>query len=196
VPLHSVAALATDIAKEDARDAYLVTRVAAGDPEALADLYDRHARPLLSLLQRISGDNTLSEDILHDVFLEAWHQAAAYDPQRGSVRTWLMVRARSRALDRCIKAARDAALAAQAKADNDASKEPDEAVTVDGARVKHMAAGLSDELQQVIELAYFEGLSSSEIAAVLAIPVGTVKSRISRALSTLRMTFGITEGTK
>ena len=97
-----------------AADAILMASVARGDREALARLYDRHADVVLALIQRIVRDGALAEDLLHDVFLEAWHHAAAYDPQRGSVRTWLMIRARSRALDRRGKLARDADVALRA----------------------------------------------------------------------------------
>jgi RNA polymerase sigma-70 factor (ECF subfamily) len=88
--------------------------VAKGDREALARLYDRHAEVVLALIHRIVRDGALAEDLLHDVFLEAWHHAAGYDPQRGSVRTWIMIRARSRALDRRGKLARDADVALRA----------------------------------------------------------------------------------
>jgi RNA polymerase sigma-70 factor, ECF subfamily len=176
-------------------DAGLMAAVAGGDRTALAALYDRHGGAVVALLQRMLRDQALAEDLLHDVFLEAWHHAAAYDPQRGSVRTWLMVRARSRALDRRDKLQRDAEVAARATRD-DASQvhEVGEVVGLDGARLRRLAAGLSRELVQVIELAYFEGLSSSQIAEALHIPVGTVKSRVARALDALRAAFGAEGG--
>jgi RNA polymerase sigma-70 factor (ECF subfamily) len=172
-------------------DGALVAAVASGDREALATLYDRHADVVLAVIQRIVRDQALAEDLVHDVFLEAWHQAGAYEPQRGSVRTWLMVRARSRALDRRGKLARDAALAVRAAREpGQSTQEGAELIGLDGARLHRLAAGLDPELLRVIELAYFEGLSSSEMAEVLDIPIGTVKSRVARALSTLRAAFG------
>jgi RNA polymerase sigma-70 factor, ECF subfamily len=172
-------------------DAALMAAVAGGDRAALATLYDRHGAAVVALLQRILHDRALAEDLLHDVFLEAWHQAAGYDPQRGSVRTWLMIRARSRALDRRSKLQRDAQLAELATRDRrEPVHEAGEVVGLDGARLRRLAAGLSRELVEVIELAYFEGLSSSQIAETLCIPVGTVKSRVARALEALRAAFG------
>ena len=174
-----------------AADAILMVSAARGDREALARLYDRHADVVLALIQRIVRDGALAEDLLHDVFLEAWHHAAAYDPQRGSVRTWLMIRARSRALDRRGKLARDADVALRAGREPGRSSEGEaEVIGIDGARLRRLAAGLDAELVRVIELAYFEGLSSTEMAEALNIPVGTVKSRMARALATLRAAFG------
>ena len=174
-----------------ADDAALMTAVARGDREALARLYDRHADAVLALIHRIVRDGALAEDLLHDVFLEAWHHAAGYDPQRGSVRTWIMIRARSRALDRRGKLARDADVALRAGREPAGASEGEaDVIGIDGARLRRLAAGLDAELVQVIDLAYFEGLSSSEMAEVLNIPVGTVKSRMARALATLRAAFG------
>jgi RNA polymerase sigma-70 factor, ECF subfamily len=171
-------------------DAVLMASVARGDREALARLYDRHADVVLALIQRIVRDAALAEDLLHDVFLEAWHHAGAYDPQRGSVRTWLMIRARSRALDRRGKLARDADVALRAGREPVRFEGEADVIGIDGARLRRLAAGLDAELVRVIELAYFEGLSSSEMAEALSIPVGTVKSRMARALATLRAAFG------
>src|SRR5262245_50133881 len=84
----------------DERDTVLVAAVAAGDRGALARLYDRYAVTLLAVGQRILGGRREAEDLVHDVFLEAWRQASGYDPARGTVRAWLLVRLRSRALDR------------------------------------------------------------------------------------------------
>src|SRR5262245_31670591 len=90
----AVAALSNDA------DAALVTAIANGDRGALAQLYDRYAGLLVAIGQRLLGDARESEDLLHDVFLEVWRQAAAYDVTRGTVRTWLVMRLRSRAFDR------------------------------------------------------------------------------------------------
>ena len=81
-------------------DAARVAQMATGSTEALAALYDSHAAPMFALAQRMLGDRRDAEDLVHDVFLEAWRRSSAYDPARGSVRSWLLVRVRSRALDR------------------------------------------------------------------------------------------------
>lgn len=166
-------------------DVALVGALACGDRAALAALYDRHAALLLGLGVRILGERATAEDVLHDVFLEAWHHAAEFDPARGTVRAWLVTRMRSRALDRRGKQAR----AAQAAEDTRAAAPPpaaDRAAGFDRERVRSGVAALGPELAAVIELAYFEGLSASEVAARLGVPAGTVKSRLARAVATLR----------
>jgi RNA polymerase sigma-70 factor (ECF subfamily) len=174
-------------------DCALMSAIAAGDRMALATLYNRHNGTLLAVLERIMREPALAEDLLHDVFLEVWHHAAAYDPIRGSVRTWLIIRARSRALDRRKKLMRDRELITRTYEVGTApmTLPASESAAGDRARVHGVTARLSSELQQVVELAYFEGLSSSEIADDLQIPIGTVKSRMARALASLRVAFGV-----
>jgi RNA polymerase sigma-70 factor (ECF subfamily) len=164
-------------------DAALVAAMAAGDREALAELYARHAGLLLGLALRIVRERREAEDLLHDVFLEAWRSAKDFDPRRGRVRTWLAIRMRSRALDhqksaRVSRNAGDQALAALV--DDARPQDPDH------GRVRTALAQLGPDQRTVLELAYFEGLSCSEIAARLAIPVGTVKSRLAAGLERLR----------
>ena len=172
---------------ESAEDPALMAAIVRGDRQALGRLYDRHAPVLLALAMRILGDRGLAEDVLHDVVLEAWHRARDFDPARGSVRAWLVTRMRSRALDRRIAAGRQARLAEQAGRDGEKRITASAMVAVsDGERVRRQLAGLPGDLVQVIELAYFEGLSFSDIARQLSIPIGTVKSRMARALQLLR----------
>jgi RNA polymerase sigma-70 factor, ECF subfamily len=164
-------------------DAALVAAMAGGDRDALAELYERHAGILLGLAMRIVRDRREAEDLLHDVFLEAWRSAKDFDPRRGRVRTWLAIRMRSRALDlqksaRVSRNAGDAGL--DALVDDQESRSPDH------ARVRAALGSLGPEQRRVLELAYFEGLSCTEIAARVEIPVGTVKSRIAAALERLR----------
>jgi RNA polymerase sigma-70 factor (ECF subfamily) len=166
-------------------DAQLVAAVVKGERAALATLYDRHAPLLLALGTRVLGDRAQAEDVLHDVFLEAWHQARQFDPARGSVRAWLVTRMRSRALDRLGKVSRAARLAESAARER-GGPASDGIAAADRERVRQGVAGLSEELLAVIDLAYFDGLSSSEIAERLGIPMGTVKSRLARAIATLR----------
>jgi RNA polymerase sigma-70 factor (ECF subfamily) len=171
----------------DCDDAALVAAVATGDREALGALYDLHAPMLLGLGKRMLGSQAAAEDLLHDVFLETWHHATEYSPARGAVRAWLIVRTRCRALDRLGRSTRDARVAERVIAESgDPATAPRSATDLDGARVRRLARGLPAELQTVLDLAYFEGLSSREIAARLDLAVGTVKSRMARALGTLR----------
>jgi RNA polymerase sigma-70 factor (ECF subfamily) len=171
---------------ENDDDAATLAAVVGGDRASLARLYDRHARLLLALAMRILGDRVQAEDLLHDVFLEAWHHARDFDPARGSVRAWLVTRMRSRALDRRASAGRQARLADEVRREGADPGSAEGAAGLDGARVRRQVAGLPPDLAAVIDLAYFEGLSSSEIAERLGIPIGTVKSRMARAIAALR----------
>lgn len=171
---------------EPVADADLMTALVRGDREALAALYDRHAGLLLALAVRILQDRAQSEELLHDVFLEAWHHARDFDPSRGTVCAWLVTRTRSRALDRRAARARQARVAEQAAREPGRDQQPDAGASLDVERLRGQVARLPGELISVLQLAYFEGLSSSEIAGRLSIPVGTVKSRMARALAALR----------
>jgi RNA polymerase sigma-70 factor (ECF subfamily) len=174
----------TDAVADDAElDAGLVASIARGDRDALAALYDRHSGVLLGLAMRIVRDRREAEDLLHDVFLEAWRSAKDFDPKRGRVRTWLAIRMRSRALDlqKSARVSRNAGDAGLELLVDDAHK-----TSPDHARVRAALAELGPEQRRVLELAYFEGLSCTEIAARVSIPVGTVKSRIAAGLDRLR----------
>lgn len=179
---HPALATATD-------DAALIRRMARGDRDGLAQLYDRYAGVLLAVGERILRSRREAEDLVHDVFLEAWHKAAEFDPGRGSVRTWLLVRTRSRALDRC----RSASMTRMSEQNSDEvleqkvlAPEEDPALQPDRAAVRRALLSLPKEQRTVLLLGYFEGLSSSEIAARANVPLGTVKSRVATALAKLR----------
>lgn len=168
---------------EDAVDAALVAAMAAGDADALSDLYERHSPLLMGLALRIVRDRREAEDLLHDVFLEAWRAAKDFDPKRGKARTWLAIRMRSRALDlqksaRVSRNAGDGGL--EVIVDETETSSPDH------ARVREALAALETNQRTILELAYFEGLSCTEIAERVSIPVGTVKSRMAAGLDRLR----------
>jgi len=175
--------MAVDHPSDDAEDEALVAAMAAGDRNALATLYERHASLLLGLALRIVREKREAEDLLHDVFLEAWRSAKDFDPKRGRVRTWLAIRMRSRALDlqksaRVSRNTGDGGL--ELLVDDADGSSPDH------GRVRTALAALGQDQRRVLELAYFEGLSCTEIAERVAIPVGTVKSRIAAGLDRLR----------
>jgi RNA polymerase sigma-70 factor (ECF subfamily) len=165
----------------------LVAAIASGDRAALASLYDLHAPIVMGLAKRMLRDAAAAEDLVHDVFLEVWLHAAEFDAARGSVRTWLLVRARSRALDRLGRSSRDARAVDRIalEGEGDAAT-PSAHAALDGARVRGLLVELPHELRAVLDLAYFEGLSATEAAQRLGIPTGTVKSRLARALDHLR----------
>jgi RNA polymerase sigma-70 factor, ECF subfamily len=167
-------------------DKKLMSLVKAGDRRALAALYDRHAPQMLGLAFRILQNRGDAEDLLHDVFLEVWRKAGHYDAQRSAVRTWLVLRMRSRAIDR---------LRALTKLRDQAGFTDEVRSVPEGERPNHISdrviaqralESLSQEQRTVIELGYFEGLTCREIAARCEIPVGTVKSRLSAAMQKLR----------
>ncbi len=177
---------------EPEEDVELIAAVAAGDRGALAALYDRHAGVMMALGVRILRDRHEAEEILHDVFLEAWKRAGDYDPSRGAVRTWLMLRMRSRCLDLVKSARRSRTRAAGATLEGVAgSVDPVAANVADGSRVRGALAALPEEQRTILELGYFGGLSCSEMATELGIPIGTVKSRLHAALTKLRTQFAM-----
>jgi RNA polymerase sigma-70 factor (ECF subfamily) len=148
-------------------------------------LYDRFAPTMLSVGQRILGSEREAEDLVHDVFLEAWLRARYYEASRGTVRTWLMLRLRSRALDRWRATHRTRA-----------APETGGGFGIDAGRLRGLIAQLPVEQQAVLELSYFQGRTCAEIAVTLEVPVGTVKSRISRAIAQLRTTMLGSDGGK
>src|SRR4030095_1649262 len=181
-------------AESPAEDESCLRRIASGDQAAAAGLYDRHARPLYSLILRIVGNETEAEDVLQDVFAQAFRQAARYDPRRGAVAAWLLTIARSRAIDR-LRARRtriEAPGGEMQTLDEMPDAQPDAASTMldeERSRLVRQALGELPMLQRMaIELAYYEGLSHSEIAERLEQPLGTGKTRTPRCpLKTRRL---------
>jgi RNA polymerase sigma-70 factor (ECF subfamily) len=172
-------------------DQAAVVRLARGDQSALAELYDRHARPIYSLALRILREQADAEDIVQEVFAQAWKQAARFDTSRGAVAAWLLMMARSRAIDR-LRARR-----ARPETASDAEKVermPDAAVRQDlqllsseqVEMLKTALSGLPAPQREALELAYYDGLTHTEIADRLSEPLGTVKTRIRQAVIKLR----------
>lgn len=174
----------------DQEDVRLVARIAAGESRALAALYDRYGSLMLGVALKILPDRQNAEDVVHDVFMEAWRSASDYDSSRGTVRSWLLIRLRSRALDR----KRSSYFSKRSSLDDQTEKasveEEDPILGPDRQAVRSALSALPHEQRQVIELGYFEGLSSAEIASEVGIPIGTVKSRVAAALSRLRVAMG------
>lgn len=174
-------------------EAALVAAMARGDPSAFATLFDLHADLLLSVAQRVLGDPRDAEDVVHDAMIEAWAQAATFEPARGSVRAWLVVRVRSRALDRqrSLRRRREAAAVGGLEESVADLRGEDPTLVLDRRRVALALDGLRPEWRDVLLLAHWEGLSASQIAAHLGLPVGTVKSRTAAALRALRAAVGV-----
>jgi RNA polymerase sigma-70 factor (ECF subfamily) len=171
-------------------DFRLVGRLAAGDVDAAAELYDRHGARVFALARRILRNDGDAEDVVQEVFSQVWRSASRYDTTRGTVAGWLLVMARTRAIDR-LRARR---ITPEARADAPLDSIPgntvapsDQVVSDEqAALVRRALEALPGEQRLALELAYFEGLTQSEIADRLATPLGTVKTRIRTALITLR----------
>ena len=169
----------------------LLRQVLERRPQALADLYDRHAPTLLALARRILNGMSDAEEVLQEVFLHVWNNAARYDAGRSSVSTWLVLITRSRAIDRLrnrkvVERVHEAAH--QEDLIRHASPEGVESVFFRERRqrVKSELDKLPPEQKQVLEMAFYEGLSQSEIAARAGLPLGTVKTRTLLAMKKLR----------
>ena len=170
----------------------LMQRIAQGDESALGELYDHTSPIVFGLILRIVGDRGTAEEVTLDVYTQLWRQAGRYDAQRGTPLTWLMVLARSRALDSLRVRRNQGSLWEQpleaATEFVDPAHNPEEE-SVEGERslfVQTALATLAPEQRQAIELAFFEGLSHTEIASYLAQPLGTVKTRIRLGMQHLR----------
>lgn len=162
-------------------DTEWIRAAASGNAEAFAALYDRYAPLLFALCLRIVEDEREAQDLLHDVFMEAWEKAGEFDARRGSVRTWLLIRTRSRALDR--KASARLSRRAEPK-DEEASASA--ALEPDGVAVRAALEQLPLEVRQTLELKYFAGMTANEIAKSIGTPEGTVRSRLARGLRLLQ----------
>ena len=168
-------------------DEALPALVARGDEAALAELYDRFGRIAYGLALRILRDATLAEDAVQDAFLAAWRTAVSFDPGRGKASTWLLTLVHRRAVDVVRREERRRAdpLDADPAAGGESTAETAE-VREERRRVQAALAQLPPDQRQALELAYYGGLSQSELAERLGVPLGTVKSRMFVALSTLR----------
>jgi len=173
-------------------DGALLRLVAERQPEALAALYDRHAPHLLALARRILGGAGEAEDVVQEVFVHVWNDPSRYNPSRSSVSTWLMLVTRSRAIDRLRH--RQVVDRTHEAAHRDVP--PDEHESPDGIesvllrerreRVRRELDNLPPEQRQVLEMAFYQGLSQSEIAERADLPLGTVKTRTLLAMKKLR----------
>ncbi|HWP45226.1 MAG TPA: sigma-70 family RNA polymerase sigma factor [Blastocatellia bacterium] len=169
----------------------VIKKVAEGDQAALTTLYDSTSRLVFGLILRILGDRATAEEVLLDVYTQVWRQAGNYDRSRGAPLAWLMTIARSRAIDRLRSGKHDQ----QNKEPLDnftdltsSTLSPEEATATSERQrlVRQALESLSPEQRQVIELAYYSGLSHSEIAMQLGQPLGTVKTRTRLGMMKLR----------
>jgi RNA polymerase sigma-70 factor (ECF subfamily) len=175
-------------------DELLLRRVAGGEQSALRELYDRCASQAFAVVLRILRDEREAEEVLQETFVDAWKRAAQFDRARGSALAWIVAIARSRALDRLRSRGAAERMRARAQREPEAPPRPDAPELLERReareRVGRALAELTGPQRETIELAYFEGLSQSEIAERLREPLGTVKSRTRAALQKLYQLLG------
>jgi RNA polymerase sigma-70 factor, ECF subfamily len=186
-----LAALIPTAKSEVSPDAILVHRLLQKDVSAFEQLYDRHSRVVYSLLLRILQQAGTAEEVAQDVFLQLWRNAAQYDESRGPFVPWLLTLARNRALDTLrLKSERQRRREDQTEELPPVVNMPQFEKELDEKRrsqkVRALMASLNPQQKKAIELAYFEGLSHSEIAETLKEPLGTVKSWIRNGLLRLK----------
>ena len=179
------------VSEEGAQLATLMQFIAAGDQQALSDVYDTTSSRVYGLALRILGEIAAAEDVVIEVYTQAWTQAGSYEAQRGSVLSWLLTRTRSRAIDllrsRNRTTDRTAPLEQAGELPAETPDPEETSIVAERQRIVQQALeSLQSEQRQVIELAYFSGLSHSEIAAKLDQPLGTVKTRVRTGMIRLR----------
>jgi len=180
-----------DVRERDHDLVSLVELVATGDQSALATLYDATNRLIYSLILRVLGDANSAEEVLIDVYTQVWRQAASYDANRGAPLAWMATIARSRAIDRLRSGWQDQrrkeSLDVLGDAPANGSSPEETAAASERQRFVREALNiLTPEQREVIELAYYSGLSHSEIAEKLKQPLGTVKTRTRLGMMKLR----------
>ena len=174
-------------------DSLLLERIGRGEEGALAELYDRHAARVHGLITRILSDPEEAEDILQEVFLQVWRNPGQYEPGRADVSAFLVVLARSRAIDR-LRALRRRGQGRSVEIGevpiaSDEDLEQTAGLLEEGRMARRILSGLPAEQRRALELAYFEGYTQSEIAEITASPLGTVKTRLRQGMMKLREGF-------
>jgi RNA polymerase sigma-70 factor (ECF subfamily) len=170
-------------------DHELAAAMAAGSQVALADLYDRYSGLAYGIALRVLGDPARAEDAVQEAFLNVWNRAQSFDPERGSLRTWLLTAVRNRSIDylRGRGAHERQELELQPAQATSPRGDPwrEVSLSLEREAVREALASLPPEQRQAIELAYFGGYSQREIAGITRVPVGTVKGRTRLALEKL-----------
>ncbi len=176
-------------------DSELVARLQRRDPQALGELYDRYGRLAYSLILRIVRDAGGAEDLVQETFLRVWNRVQGFDAEKGAIGPWLLAVARNRAIDYLRSASGRERNAVEFEETDHPSlyvdMERDLLLSDKARRVKAAMDKLSPNYRQVLELAYFEGLSQTEMAERMGQPLGTVKTWVRAALKNLREDLGV-----
>ena len=180
---------------QPARYTSLIAKIASGSEDALAELYDQTNRLVFSLALRILYDRGAAEEATMDVFMQVWKQASNYSASRGTPLAWLMTMTRTRSIDKLRSMGRsrfEIEELDESESTAGSSESPEESALVGERRaiVRAALAELSDEQRVLIEAAYFEGLTQTEIAERFRLPLGTVKTRVRSGMIILRHRFG------
>ncbi len=166
----------------------LVARIRAGDQQAMSELYDRYAKVVYAVALRVLQDAAGAEDVLQDVFLQLWRNPDAFDASRGSLAAWLAVISRHKSIDRLRKRRPETDIEDCVIASGpDLRDETERTLVIEKVRV--VLAEMNPDQRKVLELAFFQGLTHTEIAAKTGEPLGTVKTRIRSGLQQLRAKF-------
>ena len=170
-------------------DAELLDSIRRGDEGAMAELYDRFSAVVFSAALRVLGESSQAEDVLQEVFLQLWRNPSAFDANRGSLAAWLAVIARHRAIDHLRRRKpeadfEDVVLSVDPGLDNMAARA--EAI----GRIRVVIDAMPDEQRTALEMAFFEGLTHTEIAEKTGEPLGTIKTRIRSGLIAIRKALG------
>ena len=169
----------------------LLARIAAGDQPALAEFYDASSAKVFGLVMKILADRTVAEEVTMDVYTQVWRRASTYDTERGTPGSWLMMLAKTSAIDRFrssyLERGRQVPLDHAAEVPGDRATPEQYSAGLERQRlVQEALASLTAEQRQAIALAYYWGLSQSEIADRLQLPLGTVKTRMRLGMIRLR----------
>ena len=178
--------------------------MAEGDVAALEELYSRYARPVFSFAVRIVGDSLVAEEILQEAFMRAWRQAERFEFSRGTFPSWLLSITHNLAIDEVRRRRRRPQRAESVDISDVLRLEVDESANLEEAaeatelreRIQGAMDLLPDAQRRVIELAYFEGLTQREIAALLEEPLGTIKTRMRLAMQKLKDYLATEEGAR
>lgn len=175
-------------AKAKPDDSSLIVAIRNGDERAMTELYDRYSGIVYSVALRVLGDTGAAEDVLQEVFMQLWRNPGLFDSSRGNLAPWLAVIARNRAIDSLRKRRPETDIEdVVVSVESDMAGEADRSIAM--GKVRSVLSGMPAAQRSALEMAYFEGLSHSEISAKTGEPLGTIKTRIRAGLLMLRKAF-------